>query len=59
MRKWSLGCIFADVTFHERDNHDQLVKIAKVLGTQALYEYIKQLHFMMDFFFFFPNTKKN
>merc|ERR1712130_251006 len=45
---WSLGCMFAGMTFqkepffHGRDNHDQLVKIAKVLGTAGLYEYIKK-----------------
>ena len=51
---WSLGCIFAGMIFqkepffHGRDNHDQLVKIAKVLGTAGLYEYIKQYDLRLD-----------
>jgi len=51
---WSLGCMFAGMTFqkepffHGRDNHDQLVKIAKVLGTAGLYEYIKQYDLRLD-----------
>lgn len=28
--------------FHGHDNEDQLVKIAKVLGTDALYEYLQK-----------------
>lgn len=42
---WSLGCMFASMIFrkepffHGHDNNDQLVKIAKVLGTDKLYEY--------------------
>merc|ERR1712129_549163 len=48
------GCMFAGMTFqkepffHGRDNHDQLVKIAKVLGTWGLYEYIKQYDLRLD-----------
>jgi casein kinase II subunit alpha len=36
---WSLGCMFAGMIFQKepffqgKDNYDQLVKIAKVLGT--------------------------
>ena len=43
---WSLGAMFAgiifqkDPFFHGRDNQDQLVKIAKVLGTQELFRYL-------------------
>lgn len=39
---WSLGCMFAGMIFrkepffHGHDNYDQLVKIAKVLGTGAV-----------------------
>ena len=39
---WSLGCMFAGMIFrkepffHGHDNYDQLVKIAKVLGTDEL-----------------------
>ena len=45
---WSLGCMFAgmifkkDIFFRGRDNHDQLVKIAKVLGTKELHEYLNK-----------------
>ena len=40
---WSLGCMFASLIFkrepffHGHDNYDQLVKIARVLGTDALF----------------------
>lgn len=43
---WSLGCMVAGMIFQKepffqgRDNFDQLVKIARVLGTDALLEYI-------------------
>lgn len=43
---WSLGCTFAsmifkvDTFFKGADNYDQLVKIAQVLGTDDLVEYI-------------------
>eukprot|EP01027_Heterolobosea_sp_BB2_P019788 GEZU01027871.1.p1 GENE.GEZU01027871.1~~GEZU01027871.1.p1 ORF type:complete len:346 (-),score=81.56 GEZU01027871.1:81-1118(-) len=43
---WSLGCMFAGMIFrkepffHGRDNYDQLVKIAKVLGTDDLFAYL-------------------
>lgn len=43
---WSLGCMVAgmiykrDPFFHGKDNDDQLVKIAKVLGTDALHAYL-------------------
>jgi casein kinase II subunit alpha len=42
---WSLGCMFAGMIFrkepffHGHDNYDQLVKIAKVLGTGAMRPY--------------------
>ncbi len=42
MRMWSIGCVVAGMTFHQRDNHDQIVDITNVLSTQGLYEYIKQ-----------------
>lgn len=35
------GIIFnKDPFFHGRDNYDQLVKIAKVLGTKDLFDYL-------------------
>jgi casein kinase II subunit alpha len=43
---WSLGCMLAAVMFKKEpfffghDNHDQLVKIARVLGTDSLYDYL-------------------
>ncbi|KAL7748884.1 Casein kinase II subunit alpha' [Sorochytrium milnesiophthora] len=43
---WSLGCMFASMIFkkepffHGHDNYDQLVKIAKVLGTDELFAYL-------------------
>ena len=45
---WSLGCMVAgmifkkDPFFHGHDNYDQLVKIAKVLGTAQLNAYLKK-----------------
>ena len=41
---WSLGCMMAGMIFKKEpffqghDNYDQLVKIAKVLGTEDLYK---------------------
>ncbi|BAM81769.1 casein kinase II, alpha subunit [Cyanidioschyzon merolae strain 10D] len=43
---WSLGCMLAGMIFrkepffHGHDNQDQLVKIARVLGTDDLYAYL-------------------
>jgi casein kinase II subunit alpha len=48
---WSLGCMVAgmifkkDPFFHGHDNYDQLVKIAKVLGTAQLHAYLKKCAF--------------
>ena len=45
---WSLGCMFAGMIFrkepffHGHDNYDQLVKIAKVLGTGRLKLYLEK-----------------
>ncbi|PVV02675.1 hypothetical protein BB560_002868 [Smittium megazygosporum] len=45
---WSLGCMFASIIFrkepffHGHDNYDQLVKIAKVLGTDKLFKYLQK-----------------
>lgn len=45
---WSLGCMMAGLIFKKepffqgRDNYDQLVKIAKVLGTEDLNKYIEK-----------------
>lgn len=51
---WSLGCMFAGMLFmvhpffHGRDNDDQLVKIAKVLGTEALEKYLVKYNLKLD-----------
>jgi len=51
---WSLGCMFAGMIFrkepffHGHDNYDQLVKIAKVLGTEELYEYLDKYDLELD-----------
>jgi len=45
---WSLGCMFAGMIFRKepffqgRDNNDQLVKIARVLGTNDLLVYLNK-----------------
>jgi casein kinase II subunit alpha len=45
---WSLGCMFAGMIFRKdpffcgHDNYDQLVKIARVLGTEDLYSYLNK-----------------
>lgn len=51
---WSLGCMFASMIFrkepffHGHDNYDQLVRIAKVLGTEELFEYINKYQIDLD-----------
>nr|GMC57661.1 casein kinase II subunit alpha-2 [Ipomoea batatas] len=51
---WSLGCMFAGMIFRKepffkgRDNQDQLVKIAKVLGTDELNAYLQKYHLELD-----------
>jgi len=51
---WSLGCMFASMIFrkepffHGHDNYDQLVRIAKVLGTDDLYSYIEKYQIDLD-----------
>jgi len=51
---WSLGCMFAGMIFrkepffHGHDNQDQLVKIAKVLGTDELYAYLNKYGISLD-----------
>lgn len=45
---WSLGCMLAGMIFlkepffHGKDNNDQLVRIAKILGTDDLYAYLQK-----------------
>ncbi|KAG6530912.1 hypothetical protein ZIOFF_004679 [Zingiber officinale] len=51
---WSLGCMFAGMIFRKEpffyghDNYDQLVKIAKVLGTDGLTVYLNKYHLELD-----------
>ena len=51
---WSLGCVMAGMIFKKEpffqghDNYDQLVKIAKVLGTEDLYKYISKYDLTFD-----------
>ncbi|XP_060039248.1 casein kinase II subunit alpha-like [Erinaceus europaeus] len=51
---WSLGCMLASMVFqkepffHGHDNYDQLVRIAKFLGTEDLYEYVYRYDIELD-----------
>jgi casein kinase II subunit alpha len=51
---WSLGAMFASMIFrkepffHGNSNSDQLVKIAKVLGTEALFDYLDKYDIELD-----------
>ena len=54
---WSLGCMFAGMMFrkepffHGSDNRDQLVKLAKVLGTEDLNTYLRKYGLVLDSLF--------
>jgi len=51
---WSFGCMFASMIFrkepffHGHDNYDQLVRIAKVLGTDDLFEYLEKYNIDLE-----------
>lgn len=51
---WSLGAMFASMIFrkepffHGNSNADQLVKIAKVLGTDDLFDYLDKYEIELD-----------
>ncbi|CAK9297257.1 unnamed protein product [Gordionus sp. m RMFG-2023] len=51
---WSLGCMLASMIFrkepffHGHDNDDQLVRIAKVLGTEELYDYLDKYEIQLS-----------
>ncbi|TFJ86085.1 hypothetical protein NSK_002905 [Nannochloropsis salina CCMP1776] len=51
---WSLGCMLAGMVFrkepffHGHNNYDQLVKIAKVLGTDDLFAYLEKYDLELD-----------
>jgi len=51
---WSAGCMFAGMIFIRhpffpgKDNHDQLVRIAQVLGTAELMAYLDKYHLQLE-----------
>jgi len=51
---WSLGCMVASMIFrkepffHGHDNYDQLVRIARVLGTEELHDYLDTYEIDLD-----------
>ncbi|KAI7870330.1 kinase-like domain-containing protein [Spinellus fusiger] len=51
---WSYGCMLAGMVFRKepffngQDNYDQLVKIARVLGTDELFAYLKKYNIKLD-----------
>ena len=51
---WSLGCLFAGILFLKepffagQDNYEQLVKIAKVVGSDDIYEYMGKFNLQMN-----------
>ncbi|KAG0174482.1 Casein kinase II subunit alpha [Apophysomyces sp. BC1034] len=51
---WSYGCMLAGMVFRRepffngQDNYDQLVRIARVLGTERLYAYLKKYNIQLD-----------
>merc|ERR1719321_2024593 len=51
---WSLGCMLAGMVFrkepffHGHDNYDQLVKIARVLGSEGLFAYLDKYTLELD-----------
>lgn len=51
---WSLGCVFASMIFrkepffHGNDNYDQMVRIARVLGTPEFYAYLSKYNIKID-----------
>jgi casein kinase II subunit alpha len=51
---WSLGCMLAAIVFRKEpfffghDNYDQLVKIARVLGTDELHAYLERYGLELD-----------
>eukprot|EP00190_Bangiopsis_sp_CCMP1999_P005314 CAMPEP_0198728878 /NCGR_PEP_ID=MMETSP1475-20131203/11884_1 /TAXON_ID= ORGANISM="Unidentified sp., Strain CCMP1999" /NCGR_SAMPLE_ID=MMETSP1475 /ASSEMBLY_ACC=CAM_ASM_001111 /LENGTH=327 /DNA_ID=CAMNT_0044491353 /DNA_START=218 /DNA_END=1201 /DNA_ORIENTATION=+ len=51
---WSLGCVLAGIIFMKepmfkgRDNEDQLVQIARVLGSEDLFQYMRRYGILLD-----------
>ena len=64
---WSLGCMLASMIFrkepffHGHDNYDQLVRIAKVLGTEDLYDYLDKVRsvYNLKYFYLISSTTVN
>ena len=54
---WSAGCTMAEIIFQEDpfffgdDNYDQLIKIAKILGTDDLLEYMRKYNLTLNTYF--------
>jgi len=54
---WSAGCTLAELVFkmdpffEGEDNNDQLIKIAKVLGTDDLLEYMRKYNLTLNTYF--------
>ena len=45
---WIIQFLKIFLFFISHDNYDQLVRIAKVLGTEALYEYLDKYQIELD-----------
>jgi len=51
---WSVGCMLATMIFrkepffHGQGNYDQLIRIAKVLGTEKLFQYLDKYQIELD-----------
>lgn len=54
---WSAGCSMAEIIFKQDpfffgdDNNDQLIKVAKVLGTDDLLEYMRKYNLTLNTYF--------
>lgn len=51
---WSVGCMLAGMMFAREpffkgaDNYDQLIKIAKVVGTEDILRYVEKFNIRLD-----------
>ena len=54
---WSAGCSMAEIIFkrdpffYGEDNQDQLIKIAKIMGTDGLLDYLKKYNLSLSSYF--------
>lgn len=61
---WSVGCMLAGMVFQREpffkgaDNKDQLIKIAKVTGTQEILDYIKKYDLKIDWDYYSDKLMK-